>query len=282
MKNLRWTFSLLAVGSLCFAACGDDATPAGSGSATDRTDPDVTLPAPDGDVGTIDGFWRLASATIDGAAIVLVDGWQVTLDVDGSQIGGRAACNGYGGTAVIGDGTITVGELSWTEMGCEPAVMQLEQAYLGALPEVTSFVVADDRLTMTGPTSELIFDPVAPVDDTEIVGTTWVLDTMIEGQVASNSPNMSAATLTLNDDGTLTGSTGCRLLEGEWITSGAEVVFTSFSAIDDPTAGVCAPESEALDGFIIGVLEGGFTVEVAGSRLTVMAQAGQGLSYTAR
>ena len=118
--------------------------------------------------------------------------------------------------------------------------------------------------------------------DTEIVGTTWVLDTMIEGEAASNSPNMSAATLTLHDDGRLTGSTGCRLLEGQWITSGAEIVLTSFSAIDDPTAGVCAPESESLDGFIIGVLGDGFTAEIVGRRLTVMAQGGQGLSYTAR
>ena len=160
--------------------------------------------------------------------------------------------------------------------------MELEQAYLGALPGVTSFVVADDRLTLTGPTSELVFEPVAPVADTEIVGTTWVLDTVIEGDAASNSAIMDLATLTLHEDGTLTGSTSCRALQGEWITAGAEIVFTSFSAIDDPTAGVCAPESQTLDGFIIGVLEGGFTVDVEGSRMTLMAPGNEGLSYTAQ
>ena len=117
MTNIRCALSLLAVGSLFVAACGDDSTPVGPGSATDPTNPDVTLPAPDDPAGTIDGSWRLTSATIDGSVIALVDGWQVTLDVDGDQIGGTAACNGYGGTAVIGDGTVSVGELSWTEMG---------------------------------------------------------------------------------------------------------------------------------------------------------------------
>ena len=92
---------------------------------------------------------------------------------------------------------------------------------------------------------------------------------------------MSAATLTLNDDRTLTGSTGCRLLEGEWVTAGAEIVFTSFSAIDDPLAGVCAPESLALEGIVISVLGDGFTAEIDGQRLTLMAQGNEGLSYTA-
>jgi heat shock protein HslJ len=160
--------------------------------------------------------------------------------------------------------------------------MELEQAFLRGLSAVTSFTIAGGVLTLSGPTTELVFGELAPVPDSEIVGTTWVLDTMFEGGAASNSPIMSSATLTLAPDGTLTGSTGCRALEGEWLVSGSEILFTSFAAIDDPAAGVCTPEAEALDGFIVGVLGDGFTVEVDGSRLTVMAQGNVGLSYTAQ
>jgi heat shock protein HslJ len=212
----------------------------------------------------------------------------VTLTIDGDQVFGTAACNGYGGTLAADDrlgggGPFRVTELSWTEIGCEPDVMQLEQQYLAALQAVDSYELAGSlHLGVIDVGTSLVFDPVAPVADNEIVGTTWVLDTVIEGDAASNSPIMHSATLTLDDDGTLTGSTGCRLLEGEWITAGAQIVFTRFAAIDDPAAGLCAPESQALDGFIVTVLGDGFTVDIDGRRLTLMAPGDEGLSYTAR
>lgn len=279
MKAARSYLSVLVIASLLLVGCGDDTSTPDSG--LDGSTPDVTLPAPDDRrPDAVTGDWILTSGTVDGVALVLVDGWDITLTVESGELGGTAACNGYGGFVDVGDGTFAVGEMSWTEMGCESAVMELEQSFLRALSAVTSFVVVDGTLTLTGPATELSFGPVAPVPDSEIVGTTWVLDTVIEGDAASNSPNMSAATLTLDDDGTLTGSTGCRLLEGEWVIAGAQIVFTSFAAIDDPLAGVCAPESERLDGFIVTVLGDGFTVEVEGSRMTLMSQGDQGLSYT--
>jgi heat shock protein HslJ len=282
MTISRSAVSIIVIGGLLAAACGDDSSTTDGATDTGTSAPDVTLPTPDEPAAeTLGGDWLLTSGTIDTLPVVLVDGWNVSLSVDGTDIGGTAACNGYGGSAAIGDGTFSIGELSWTEMGCEPAVMDLEQAYLRALSAVTAFVVADDVLTLSGPATELKFELLAPVPDTEIVGTTWVLDTVIEGDAASNSPIMNAATLTLHDDGTLSGSTGCRLLEGEWVIAGAEIVFTSFSAVDDPLAGVCAPDSEALDGFVIGVLGDGFSVDVDGPRMTLMAQGNEGLSYTA-
>jgi len=277
---------MIAIGALLVAACGDDAARSdatGGGTST----PDVPLPPPDdGDSSSPTGSWVLTSGRLDGVPIELVDGRSVTLTIDGDQVFGTAACNGYGGTLAtddrLGGGPFRVTELSWTEMGCEPDVMQLEQQYLAALAAIDSYELAGSlRLGVIDVGTSLVFDPVAPVAVTEIVGTTWVLDTVIEGDAASHSPIMSSATLILDDDGTLSGSTGCRLFEGEWTSAGAEIVFTSFSAIDDPAAGVCAPESEALDGFIVTVLGDGFTVEVDGSRLTVMAQGNEGLSYTA-
>ena len=148
-------------------------------------------------------------------------------------------------------------------------------------PGGPSAVLAGDVLTISGSGAEWVFDADAPVPDSEIVGTTWVLDTYIDGDAATNMPMMELATLTLNADGTLDGSTSCRRLEGEWITAGATIQFTSLAAIDDPTAGVCAPESETLDGLIISVLESGVTVEVDGNRLTLMAPGDEGLSYIA-
>jgi heat shock protein HslJ len=289
MTISRTILSVIALGVLLVAACGDDTSTSDSVAGDDdATTPDVTLPQPDdGDPNTIDGSWILTSGHLDSEPFDLVDGWNVTLTIDGDQVSGTAACNGYGGTLTTDDrlgggGPFRVTALSWTEMGCEPDVMQLEQRYLAALQAVDSYELAGSlHLGVTDVGTSLAFDPVAPVAGAEIVGTTWVLDTMIQGDAASNSPIMSDATLTLDEDGTLTGSTGCRLLEGEWVIAGAEIVFTRFSAIDNPVAGVCAPGPEALDGFVISVLEGGFSVEVDGRHMTLMSQGNEGLSYTA-
>jgi heat shock protein HslJ len=278
MTMTRIALALLASLGLITASCGDDSEPVADSV------PDVTLPTPDDDVPdeALDGPWVLVSGSVDGAPVALVDGWDVTLTIEGSQVGGRAACNGYGGTLDTAGGTFIVGDLSWTEMGCEPAVMELEQAYLRSLSGIDSHTLTEGRLTITGAGAEWVFEAAVPVPDAEIVGTAWVLDTYLDGEAASNMPMMELATLTFNADGILTGSTSCRQLVGEWITSGATVQFTSFSAIDDPTAGVCAPESETLDGLIISVLESGFTVEIDGNRMTLMAPGDEGLSYAAR
>ncbi len=288
----RWTLGLLLAGSLVLAsACGSDD---GGGQADPLPGPPDTSAdgstdstSGDGD-GSIDGFWLLIRGVLDGEEIVFVDGWDVTMNLDGDQIGGTAACNGYGGSVTLGDefelgGSFEIGELSWTEMGCEPAVMELEQRYLTALDAVDSYELADTlSLGRTGAGTSLVYERVEPVADAELVGTTWVLDTVITGDAASNSPGMADAFLEFSEDGPLVGSTGCRRLEGEWSIEGATIRIPVLSAIDDPNAGVCAPESAALDGDVIAVVESGAKVEIEGGRLTLTAPGGDGLSFRAQ
>lgn len=293
MKRSRWYLGLLVPLSLVAAGCGDD----GDGDGGDVPGPGGT-PVPtvgdttddttdDGTDATVQGDWVLRSGHLDGEQITLVDGWNVTMSVEGDRVGGTAACNGYGGTVGIGDefelgGSFVVGELSWTEMGCEPEVMELEQRFLAALGRVDSYELADTlSLAETGVGTGLMFDRVEPVDDAELVGTTWRLDTLIEGDAASNWSGMDLAYLEFHDDGTVVGSTGCRLLEGDWVLQGATVQIPSLAAVDDPAAGVCAPDSEALDGAIIAVVESTMTAEIAGNRLTLTAPGGDGLSFVA-
>lgn len=268
--------------AVLLASCGDD-SPRRAASTTIPGVTDVTDGAgePSGSSSSPDGSWVLVSGAAGGTPVTLIDGWDVTIDFDGPQIGGTAACNGYGGTARIDDGAISIGELSQTEMGCQTDVMSLEQQFLASLATVTAITVDDDRLTLAGAGDEWLFERLAPVPTADILGTTLILDTVIDGETATNSPLMSSATLELRADGTLTGSTGCRQLTGEWVETGAEILFTTFSAIDDPAAGACAPESEALDSTIVSVLGDGFGVEIDGNRITLTASGNQGLSYLA-
>jgi heat shock protein HslJ len=268
---------LVALAVLALGACGADAEPAPP-AGTDST-ADASGEATGDEA--IDGAWRVIEGSVDGEPVALISGHDITLDIDGTQIGGTAACNSYGGRVELDEDTVAISELSWTEMGCEPDIMELEQAYLGALPSITSWSSDGAELTLTGADSEWTLERLAPVPTAELVGTTWVLDTFIDGDAATSTAGMQDATLTLEADGTLSGSTGCRRLEGRWVESGAQIVFTEFAAIDDPAAGVCSPEGEELDERIVTVLGDGFGVEIDGERLTVTSQGGRGLSYRA-
>lgn len=299
MTMIRRTVPVLAVpvvAVLVLAACGasDDSTPAGTiddvPAAPDIEEPDIEEPDIDEPAGeeptgeVLDGDYDVIELMIDGERIDLPDDRRVTMSIDGATIGGIAACNSYGGTLrsdpVAGGGTFAVGELSWTEMGCEPDVMVVEQAFLAALQAVDSYEVADGLyLAATGAPTGFRLTRQAVVADADLVDTTWVLDTVISDGAASNSAAMAAASLVFAADGALEGSTGCRRLVGVWALDGSVLSIPDLAAVADPTAGECSSEEERLDGIVIGVVESGTTVRIDGDRLTLTAPGGEGLSY---
>ena len=245
--------------ALFLAACGSD----GEETSTDSGSPSGA-----------DGSWTLVSGSVGEEPIPLTPDYPVTLTIEGSEIGGRAACNSYGGTVAIDGSSIEIGELAWTEMGCEPAAMETEQAFLGALVVVDTFGVVGDTLTLTGGGSELVFARDTPIQDAALVGVVWTLDTLIEGEAASTTLG-ETATLVLDEAGTVLATTGCRELTGEYVVSGSEVVVTSATM-----AGECPAELADQDDLVVTVLTDGFTAEIEGNRLTLLPMGGDGLSYT--
>jgi hypothetical protein len=149
---------LLVGGCVVLVACGEQVAAPDSGPTPVTLPPGIVVDpgAPSADV---DGAWVLTGGTIDGVPLLLVDGFPVTLTVGWGELGGTAACNVYGGFVVAAEGSISVGQLFRTEMGCEPPVMEYEAAYIDALSAVRSYVVTDDGLTLSGPSSTLAFAP---------------------------------------------------------------------------------------------------------------------------
>lgn len=107
---------------------------------------------------SLGGEWTAVSGVSDGANVELLDGFAVTIGIDGDRIEGTAACNRYTGTVSIGDdGSFAAGDLSWTEIGCEPAVMGVEQAYLMSLGRFAEYDLGDGFLTLSSETDEWVF-----------------------------------------------------------------------------------------------------------------------------
>jgi heat shock protein HslJ len=68
---------------------------------------------------TLDGTWQLTRGVDHGEPVPIVEPGSITMTIDGSAIGGRAACNIYGGTIEVDGKRIAVSALSMTEMACE-------------------------------------------------------------------------------------------------------------------------------------------------------------------
>jgi heat shock protein HslJ len=223
------------------------------------------------------GSWVLEAGTGPSGAIQIVDGHRITLNIEGDQVGGISACNHYGGTIAIAGDALRISAMSMTEMACaDDGAMEAEAAYLAALATVTRWARAGDTLTLGGPQAMLTFTLLPPVADEEIVGTSWVLQSLILGDAVSSVLG-EEATLQLRADGTLSGGTGCRTFEGRYTMTGDEIVFTQLITTDQG----CAADVAGQDEHVLNVLGDGVTATVAGPTLTLISDRNLGLGYRA-
>jgi heat shock protein HslJ len=233
-----------------------------------RADP----PPSAADVVEATGSWQMSSGTVDGVGFRIVPDAPITMTVKGSDVGGRSACNHYGAEFVVEDGEVRLRMSSMTMMACPEPAMSAETAFVGAIGRVTGATRDGDRLTLTGPGVELVFDRLAPVPVAALVGTDWVLESLISGDAVSSVAG-DPATLRLEADGTFNGSTGCRTFKGRWIEADGGITPTDL-AMD----GECPADLASQDGHVVSVLEG-FRVAIDGDVLTLTGGAGQGLGY---
>jgi heat shock protein HslJ len=166
-----------------------------------------------------------------------------------------------------------VEHLAQTAMACEEPAMSAEATYLGALGRVRDIARDGDELVAGGDGIQLRFSALRPPPTAELVGTTWVLDTVLVGDGAA-SP-IGEATLELKEDGTFTGSTGCRTFRGEWIAQGDQIVAPSW-ALDQTD---CAADVSAQDEHVVSVIGDGFIPTIEGDLLTLIDPGGVGLVY---
>lgn len=226
--------------------------------------------------GPVEGSWVLTAGTLDGAQVPIPEDHRITLTVEGTQIGGTAACNSYGGRVVPGPGGMRIEHLSQTDMACEEPAMAAEAIYLTALTRVRQLVRDGEELIGRGDGVELRFDMLRPPPTAELVDTVWVLDTVIVGDVAA-APTGEPATLELRSDGTFSGSTGCRSFSGEWLEAGDQILAPSWG-MDEI---VCSRELTGQDTHVVAVIGDGFIPSVDGNLLTLMDPGGTGLVYRA-
>ena len=127
------------------AGCGDSA---GTGSAEDI--------AP--------SFWQLVAVETDGGSVDLTTLIQPAIlefgDIkngDRASFSGFSGCNQFGGEVLLGTNRLEILELSATEIGCQPPVRIIEDAYLGILTGFVHFETNTEVLS-----DDPSFSPAAP------------------------------------------------------------------------------------------------------------------------
>jgi len=220
------------------------------------------------------GEWELVEFSRDGTVVPEPVGGRATLTVADGELGGTSFCNSYTGTYRLDGSEVSVSGLGGTEMGCAPELMDAEAAYLAALAAVEQAGTADGYLVLSGGDAELRYRPMPEVPPSDLSGTAWVLETLLDGDIASSTTG-GRASLALADDGTFAASTGCRELTGRWSLDG-DVVRVPAAR---PAQATCDPEVVAQDEQVTAVLSRDFQVVVSGDSLTVTGADGLGLVY---
>jgi heat shock protein HslJ len=251
---------LLVALTLLAAGCGDAGTGAGGGALA------------------LDGDWELVEGAGAEGEVPIADAGPPTLSIDGDRWGGTV-CNSYGGTVRVDGGRVTIDELAWTEMWCEDEeLMASESAYLAAFSAVDHVERAGAQLVLSGPEVQLVYDPVAPEPDTELEGTSWQLDALVEGAGPDGAVSSVLGEASLRLDGDqLGGHTGCNSFGAPYELEGDRLLVGDVGQ----TLIGCEEALQRQEAHVVGVLEADPSFRVEGSRLELTAPDGRGLIYRA-
>jgi len=240
----------------------------GSDSTTEPPPaPAESSPAPDSAPG-----WRLVSARGPDGELDL-GRRELTLVLRPRRLSGFGGCNEFGARARIAGGRVRLrGPLTSTLMGCGDEINAVEEAYFDALRDVERQEVKDGRLLLTGPETELVFEPLSPVDPERLDGRTWTLESWtVDG--ATRTTRARPATLRFGRDGRVEARTRCRDLAGRYIVQGHQVVLTEARMSRRDHAG-CSREAIEQEGAVVGALGDRFRVDVEGDRLRIESRDG--------
>jgi heat shock protein HslJ len=252
--------ALLSV--LLITSCGGGASPSPSGAG------------PSGSPGAagLDGRTFLSTA-VDGRA--LVAGSRVRLSFRNGQIGATAGCNSMSGVYHLDGNRLVVSQLATTDMGCDQALMA-QDAWVADLLNGSTITLDGDDLTLAKNGVRVTFlDRKTAEPDQPLIGTKWVVDTILTGDVASSVPAGSSASLTFSD-GRVDVETGCN-------SGGGAVAISDDTIVFEPvvmTMRACAVELMALEQAVTAALTGTATYKIEANALT-LTSGGHGLRLVA-
>lgn len=205
----------------------------------------------------------------DGAPRDLVPDTRVRLSFADGQMTATAGCNTLGGGYGLRDGVLEVGDLRMTQMGCPDPLAAQDRWLADFLEGRPAAVVTGDELTLTKDTTRIVLlDRRVADPDRPLVGTEWVVESLISDQAVSSVPGNARASITFHNDGTVSVQPGCNTGGGRFVAEGTTVTITEVIL----TRMACVDERGDLEKAVLAVLEAPqLTVRIEADALTLMA-----------
>ncbi|CAM3230896.1 META domain-containing protein [Prescottella defluvii] len=268
MRTPLVVLALLSAATL--SACGNSDDGADAGTTTSDATASATA-APE------DALWghTFLSTAVTGTAIPGGGPLEVAFPEKGN-IAMSAGCNrGVGGVDLSG-GVVKTGAIATTMMACPDELAGADTWMTDLFATQPSWALTDGVLTLTSPgTTVTLADKKTANPDRPLVGTTWVVDTLISPQAVMTSAALeaSAPTLTIGDNGQATGTTGCNRFNGPAQVGDGTVTFGPLAS----TKMACPADVTEVEQSVQHVLDGEVTYTIDGNTLTLMRADGTGL-----
>jgi heat shock protein HslJ len=236
----------------------------------------------------------VTSAQLDGRSFTgtdvvgheLVDGTAVTLTFEDGRLSTNAGCNTSSGPYTLDGGTLrSDGQWATTAMGCQPDLEAQDQWLAGFLADGADLALLGDDLTLTGTDGGAVSMTLTSgsADPAALVGTTWMLNSIIEGETTSSVPaGVEQPTLRIGEDGMAELFTGCN-------RGGAAAGTTTTEERGDLltfgpirlTKMACGEDTMALEATVLAVLESDPAMTLTADGLVLTAPDGTGLDFRA-
>lgn len=274
IRNRRATRSLVALAAACLllASCG-------SADGEEEGEPERRGALP-----VLGRSFVLAEVTDAGEPVEIADGSKARLDFDDDGVlSGNGGCNDFTADvdqARLDDGRLVATELSMDAAECDSnELMEQEASFASLLTDGSAWRMVVEDLVLRDGDRELRFEDESTVKpDRDFEETMWVLDTLIYEDVPQNSPDDASASMQFRADGSVELDAGCNTGSGSWTLEDDQLTIDGIALTRSSCFDIRADLEEVV---LRRIDEAPLEVIVEGDRLTLMADAGNGMSFVA-
>lgn len=194
-------------------------------------------------------------------------GGPLSLTFADGRVSATAGCNNSSGPVTLDGGTLKVGEMASTLMGCPGDLAGADGWVDGLLRSEPTWKLDGPDLSLSGNglTVKMLDRKVAHPDK-PLTGTTWIVTALLrtEAEVRSVALEESRPTLTIGPDGAISGSAGCNRMMGKAEIAGNEVTFGVAT-----TRMMCDPQVMEVEQQVLEALDGKTTATIDSDTLTL-------------
>ncbi|HET6151881.1 MAG TPA: META domain-containing protein [Marmoricola sp.] len=212
----------------------------------------------------LDGSFVVTAATADGQPRPFVRGTQMQISFAGPQVTVTAGCNTMSGSYGLSGTRLIVKSLSSTEIGCPQPQMTQDAWIAGLFSRPVQYLTGKDAAIISGSVVLALAPRSAVAPDRPLRGTTWVLDTLVDGTVATSVPSDAAGSLVISG-GRARISDGCNTGNASVAIDGARLRFTNVVLTVRP----CPSASSTAVGAVRAVLDGTDEFVISGGTLRI-------------